>query len=298
MSDLFSPIAGLIGGLGGAGIGAIVDSNIARDNMSAQADVLDWQKKMQKIAWQRENNAVQRRANDLRAAGLSPVLAAGSGAQSSAPIRLEAPQNKFEMGNRIGQGFETAQNIMIQKNQVEIAAEQARKLRLENDYLERTLDPRAQSKQLEYDSMMQDYLFKSAKNPKELYGIDLTNAGKDLEVRLQAALQPTKIQQAISDLEGTNLRNALTKVDAELRKEQLVGQKFENFIKDIEGRLKSMDWAGKKAFFANNLVLEYAAKFTALQALTAEKQKLVNDLSNVHGDRLKSATNLIPSFLK
>lgn len=46
---------------------------------------------LQNKAWRREDNAVQRRVADLRAAGLSPTLAAGSAAASSSPISLNAP---------------------------------------------------------------------------------------------------------------------------------------------------------------------------------------------------------------
>lgn len=49
-----------------------------------------------KQQWKRDDNAVQRRSADLEAAGLSKTLAAGSGASSSAPISMQAPQLKAE----------------------------------------------------------------------------------------------------------------------------------------------------------------------------------------------------------
>jgi len=69
-------------------------------NYKQQKEQFDYMKQMQQEAWFREDNAVQRRVADLKAAGLSPTLAAGSAAASSAPIQVTAPQHQgFEVPN-------------------------------------------------------------------------------------------------------------------------------------------------------------------------------------------------------
>lgn len=64
-----------------------------RDLFEHQLEAYEYQKGLQEKIFQREDNSIQRRVADLRAAGLSGVLAAGQGARAGAVSPIRPAQN-------------------------------------------------------------------------------------------------------------------------------------------------------------------------------------------------------------
>lgn len=121
----------LVGGaLVSGGLGLIGDLF----NVGQQGQNLAYQKRLQRELFAREDNAVQRRVADLRAAGLSPTLAAGSAAGAGSVVHTEAPQT--EAGERFGKtvagAMELAANrIGLRKLNAEAGRSEADKLKAE-----------------------------------------------------------------------------------------------------------------------------------------------------------------------
>jgi len=92
---------------------------------------LEWQQKVQRTEWARQDNAVQRRARDLQAAGMSKTLAAGNAAQSGAVVKTDAPQyNPGFIPKNLGRDFADITQTLAQ---AALTREQAEWQKMQNE---------------------------------------------------------------------------------------------------------------------------------------------------------------------
>lgn len=96
MADL-AGIGSIISGIGSVGTGianSITNAQINKKNYELQKDWQNYQKQLQREIFQREDNAIQRRASDIAAAGGNPAMAweTGNGAPAGSVVDTSAPQ--------------------------------------------------------------------------------------------------------------------------------------------------------------------------------------------------------------
>lgn len=129
-------------------------------NAVNQHKQLQYQKQLQQQLFQREDTAVQRRAADLQAAGLSQTLAAGGGAGAGPVVKTEAPQ--LNIPDNVGGALQNARMNDLQIDQ----AEEAKKLTMEQ----------IKSQQAQQSVAAADRELKSIEAEVQRWNLDLSKA--------------------------------------------------------------------------------------------------------------------------
>jgi len=119
-----------------------------------------YNRQLQERIFDREDNAVQRRAEDLEAAGLSKTLAAGGGANAGQAIKLDAPHFEGGAAEAAYRGARSAQDIATSREQKRLVQEQANGVSLDNALKAATLDTSIKSKEADLNTKIQDLALK------------------------------------------------------------------------------------------------------------------------------------------
>ena len=135
----FLDIVGSLANVGSTIAGTVDSIKTNRENLALQKDNLAYQKDLQQAIFQREDNAVRRRVADLKAAGLSPTLAAGSSAGAGSVVSTSAPQKKSNLESYLALASVGTALAQQQKAQTEadIARQQLIQDKMDTDYYKR-----------------------------------------------------------------------------------------------------------------------------------------------------------------
>ena len=111
-------------GLAGAGINAWSSHDINTDNVALARETNALNEKLMRESWQRDDTAVQRRTADLKAAGMSPLLAAGGAAANSGPVNMHVPQKAQKEVDATQVLGAIAQGMQIKRSEADIRAQE------------------------------------------------------------------------------------------------------------------------------------------------------------------------------
>lgn len=133
---LFGGLLGLFGG----GLNVWSNQKMNQLNIDLMREMNRENRELTMLGWERDDNAIRRRVEDLRAAGLNPVLAAGQPAGNMQPIKVGTTETRsVEAGQMIQQalaGMQMQKDISMTNAQIAHLRQQDLHLKTQDRFIE------------------------------------------------------------------------------------------------------------------------------------------------------------------
>lgn len=203
-------------------------------NIFSQEDTKRYQKRLQQRMFNREDSARRRGVRDMRLAGLSPTLAAGSGAGAGSNVGISTPEFDNPLGN-----FLAAKQTMASIAQTEAQMKLIEKQR---------------------DSLSQKMKWTELMNPERLHKMEMDNlfTEKSLNTRLEL-LSANKTQK--------DLQNELLRLQKEFTNKKISTETL------VQAKLKVDTALGNRKIGELNLKMLYLSTAIDLNEINLKQNK-------------------------
>lgn len=239
------------------------DANYAINmaNYLHQREQFDYERAKQREAWNREDNAVQRRVADLKAAGINPLLAAGSSAGTSSPAPVNAPQ----MGRRdIADSLAAMENIRrmkMENAQIGMMFQEIQNKKQERKESEHRMKMESARLGVEEKALglrERDVVVGESRHVLEEKRFALEEKMKNLEYKFQDASYGTRMSLLQEELKRAKVTVTSIDLDNQLRSLSIDIRKIDKQLKEIELDIKNR-------YGLNEAEAEYFTKLNLLK---------------------------------
>lgn len=276
-TSAFSNVAGVVQG---------IKNYEMADNENA------YRHRLQDRFFDREDNAIQRRVADLRAAGLSPTLAAGNAAQAGPVVSTQAPQmNLGNFKNPVSDSIDSISRWMQMKqtqaqiNQTEAQTELIRQQKQFNDQYNPSKLEQAElsniGKELANSFLSRNLETAVSTEQERLIAIRIENSISEATREYDIQLARNKLSQSAQNILTNELEITAKKLGITQRELEITSQKINNEIASSTKDTTISQTQNRARLLIATILAQETANKSAENQSTAAYAKAQTDLMNL-----------------